>query len=213
MASEAKIAERLSDLVRQTNRKFASDALLCLVLGIIFSLLTFGLVFWIGWYAAIFSVRNIGIPSWQVGIIFAGLFFIVAVWSAWRRVNPLADLQPLSEKQQMHRLVSMAVGLTYFSPRHVLAGAAMVLIGGPANVFQALGIWMHRLRHDDPIISEATSLLMSSEPLCPIEEIREIESAVLLKRLALIKIIPNGESHALTLTEKGRKILGNRKIS
>lgn len=210
MSSNTKIAGRLHDMVRQYNRKLAADAMLQLVLGIAFCSLTFGFVFWVAWFSSSLFLRNLGLHAWQFGAVFSGLFIVVAVWSAWSRVDPLADLKPLSEREQMHRLVSLAVGLTYFSPRHATAGAAVMLLGGPASIFQALGIWAHRLRANDAIIAEASSLLAASDPQCPIEKIHEIASAVLLKRLGLIKVVPNGESHALTLTEKGRKILENR---
>jgi len=104
-----------------------------------------------------------------------------------------------------------AGGLGYFSPRHASAGFAVVLIGGPAGTIEAFGIWAHRLRADAALIEAGAQLLASCEAVLPIEEIRNVPAAFLLKRLALIRVAPLGPSHGVEATDKGSTVLGKGK--
>jgi hypothetical protein len=207
MRSVSQIAERLQQMVRQRNRELATDAILKIVIGIVFCLLTFGFVFWVALFAGCGVSGFFGLDAWQLALIVTGVFFVAAVWSAWQRVNPLADLKPLTDRQMMLTLVSQASGdILYFSPRHATAGMALVLIGGPAGLFEGLGIWAHRLRASPAIVEEASELLAACRENLSTKKIKSPAGAVLLKRLALIKIVD--DSSALMLTQKGMKLLG-----
>lgn len=207
-----RLIERLAEMVRRRNRELAVDAALKAGLGIVFSGLTFGVVFWFGWVAGFFFGRYLNLHAWQLGAIVAGTFFVVAAWSAWRRVDPLAGLEPLTDGQRLAALVGQASGaFVYFSPRHATAGAAIVLLGGPANVFEAFGLWAHRIRADAALFEQAARLLAMCQAELPAEEVRVLDAAFLLGRLALIKVIPRGESVALTLTDKGVAVLSKKK--
>ncbi len=107
----------------------------------------------------------------------------------------------------MLTVIGPAVGLHFFSPRHASAGLAVVLIGGPATVLEGIGIWASRICADELLIERAANLLAGCKEICPVEEIEHLEAAVLLKQLALIKVIPGPESSALTVTEKGEGVL------
>ncbi len=198
----------LGDMVRRCNRKLAFDAVLKASMGVLFSVLTFGFVYWAGWFFGFFFARYLSLHAWQFGVIFAGLLLVVATWSAWRRVDPMAGLQRLSDTQLLLTLISQASpNILYFSPRHATAGAALILIGGPANVVQAFGIWAHRIRVEGSLIADAARLLASCQTRLPVKQVREPAAALLLKRLALIKVIPSGDSVALALTDKGFAVL------
>ena len=207
------IATRLRDLVRRHNRELAFDILLKASLGIIFSFFTFGFLFWAGWLCGWFVFGSFLLKPWQFGAFVAGLFFIVAVWSAWRRVDPLAGLQRMTDEQWLLTQLSLASpDILYFSPRHALAGAAVLLLAGPSSVFQALGLWAHRLRADQALIEEAAQLLAECSASHPVEEIRRPLAALLLRHFDLIKVVPQGDSVALTVTRKGSKILSHEKL-
>lgn len=209
MKSNPQVAARLHDLVRRHNGSVAADAALKAALGIVFSFLTFGLVYWFGWFVGVFVARQVGLQAWQFGAIMTGLFLIVATWSAWRRVDPLAGVPRMTDRQWLLTVISQASpDILYFSPRHASAGLAMLLLGGPAGIFQAIGIWAHRLPANDTRIAEAARLLAACEMACPIEQIRDPAAAFLLKRLALIKLVPGRSSQAFALTEKGIGVLG-----
>lgn len=205
------IALKLLDSAQQYNRGLAFDAGLKAILGLGFSLLTFGFVFWFGWFLGLFVAGTLGLQAWQFGVVFTVVFLIAATWSAWRRVDPLAGLKPLSEKELMLTLVSQAAGLLYFSPRHASAGAAVVLIGGPAAILQALGIWTYRIRLDSTVIDEAAEILAACKEKCPAKAVRRPAAVLLLRRLRFIKVIPDGESVAFTVTDAGHKVLSGAK--
>ncbi|HWG43229.1 MAG TPA: hypothetical protein VN688_10620 [Gemmataceae bacterium] len=206
------IAARLHDMASQHNRELVFEGVGKALLGGIFSFITFGLLFWFGWFAGFFVAGSFGLQAWQFGALVTGLFLIVAMWSAWQRVDPLAGLPPLSDQQLLLTMISQASpNLLYFSPRHATAGAALLLLGGPTNLFEAFGVWGYRLGVAPSSIEEASHLLEACEANYPIEHVREPSAALLLKRLALIKIVPTEDSVALTLTEKGASVLSRAK--
>lgn len=212
MTISLELVDRVNHMVRRRNRELAFDAALKASLGIVFSLVTYGVLFWMGWFVGFFVGGYLNLRPWQFGAILTGLFFVVATWSAWRRVDPLAGLKPLSDRQLLLTLISQASpGLLYFSPRHATAGAAMILLGGPANVIEAFGIWAHRIRVEGSLIEDASRLLASCETEFPAEQVREPAAALLLRRLSLVKVVPSGESAALELTDKGLAVLSGGK--
>jgi hypothetical protein len=208
MKSSPQIAVAVEDLVRRYNREVTLDACMKAGLGLLFSLLTFGFVFWGGWLAAFCFARSLGIAEWHIALLVTGLFFIVAAWSAWQRVDPLANVPRLTQQQWMLMIAGQAVGVHYFSPRHALAGSAVVLLGGPANLFQALGIWQWRLNVDASLVEEASHLLVKCRESVSARHLRNPAAAMLLKRLRLIKLTQDAEGPAFTATDKGRKLLG-----
>jgi hypothetical protein len=208
MNDTSKTTHRLREMVSGYNRDVRLEVLFKSLLGLGFSVLVFGFVFWLAWFTGLFFTASLHLHAWQFAILVAGLFLIVATWSAWKQVDPLAGLQPLTDQQRLLTLISQATpGVVYFSPRHATAGAAAVLLAGPANILEALGIWVWRLRLDPMLLEEAARLLNACNANYRIEEIREPEAALLLKRLALVKLVPLDDSSALTLTEKGEKIV------
>ena len=82
MASSAKTLQRLEDRVRRRNRELAGDAILKASLGVVFTLLTFGFIFWGGWVFGWLFARSFSLDPWQFSLILTGVFFVVAVWSA-----------------------------------------------------------------------------------------------------------------------------------
>jgi hypothetical protein len=211
------IVDRLRELVRLHRKELAGDILFRVGLGLVFSLLTFGFIFWVavvfGWFVA----YQIGVSVWTFAWAVTAVFFVVAVFSAFARVNPLAGVGRLTEKQRMHLLVAqslqlgmMATGLggfRAFDARQASAGFATVLIGGPLNFVLALSAWSSRLRANAATIASAARLLDASRKNLPIEKVKDVDAAVLLRRLALIKFVPLELSHQVALTEKAEKLL------
>ncbi len=213
MNNTQQIASRLHDLVRRHNRELVLEALVKALLGIVFSFFTFGFLFGVGWVVGWGVAGSFNLRPWHFGAFLAGVFFVVAAWSAWRQVDPLAGLPRLTDQQWLLTQLSLASpGLLYFSPRHALGGSGVLLLAGPSSVFQALGLWAYRLRTDRSLIEEAGRLLMACSATCPLAEIGTPAAALLLRRLALIKVVPQGNSTAFTVTEKGSKILSRAKV-
>jgi hypothetical protein len=206
------VVHRLNDLVRRHNREIAFQAALKGSLGIAFTLVTYGFIFWFGWFVGCLIASYLGLTAWQFGVILTSLFFVAATWSAWRRVDPLAGLKPLSDAQWSLMLLGPTLtGTIYFRPRHATAGAAVVLIGGPASVMTAFGIWTHRLRIAGFSLDDAAQLLAACRTAFPADQVREPRTALLLMHLHLIKVVPSGDSVGLVVTDRGFAVLEGAK--
>lgn len=204
MKSEPRIVANLQEKLGAFNRERKADALLKAVLGVVFMAFTFGFVFWGGWFLGFFIGRSLGVESWQVGAVLTAVFLVIAIWSAWRQVNPLAGLGRLSDRQWMLTMLSQSSGsLLYFSPRHASAGLATILIGGPENLFRAIGLWRDQIRFTPELLDEAARLLLECREPLPLDGIHVPEAALLLRRLALVKTLPHDDSVALVLTDRG----------
>lgn len=205
MSTTAKMTRKMEELARERNRDVVGDVVSKVVLGLLLTLFTFGFIFV---FAAVLLSplgRMAGWSAWHVGLAMAGLFLLVAAWSAWRNVDPLREAGPISESDEAQFLVGAAIGLPMFRPRHTVAGFAMVLIGGPASIFEGLGLWASRLPLDAAIIAEAARILPACEERCPLATIRHTRAAELLYRLGLVKMAEGGG--ALTCTDRGYKLL------
>jgi hypothetical protein len=197
---------RLRGAAGDRNREIIGEAIIELALGIIFSALTFGAVFLVTWVIFYFGAGPLS--GRNLALLVTGIFALVSVFEAWRRVDPLAGLEPMTERQLRLTMISISTpGITYFSPRHATAGIATLFIGGPANVFSALGNWRHRLRYDGALIEAAASVLAAAADGVPVEAVESPRAALLLHRLALVKIGSDARGDILELTEKGRTML------
>lgn len=212
MSESSEVVERLRYAVARVNQEIALDVGIRLVLGVIFSILTFGFLFWFGWVGGFVLGPQIGLSPFQLGAFGSSFFFLVALASAWFQVEPLAGLRRLTDRELMLTLASQAAGdVLYFSPRHASAGFAMVLIGGPANILEGVGLWATRIKTSPELLENAADLLASCEDKLPLRKLRRPQAAALLRRLQLIKMIPLETEQALTLTERGGKLLGGRR--
>src|SRR3984885_16213273 len=92
MNASAKLIQRLDEKVRRRDRELGLDAALKASLGVLFSFLTFGFLFWLGWFAALMTGahRLLDLDAWEFGAIVTLIFFVAATWSAWRPVDTLA---------------------------------------------------------------------------------------------------------------------------
>lgn len=200
--------ERIRALARARNRELAVEALIEAALGVLFTLLTFGFVFVLGLSAGWLVGRRVGLSAVGFAWIVTGVFFVTAVISAWRRVDPLAGVDPMTFEQEVLTALSQtSAQMLYFSPRHASAGVAMVLLGGPSNLFSAIGTWRHRLNDDDAIVHVAAEVLRASAAELDLERVRTPHAALLLRRLALIKVTHREGRPVVVATEKGREIL------
>lgn len=202
------IEARILRLVRARNRELAFEALVGAIMGLLVTAFIFGAIAGLAWLAAFFLGTPLGLDRSAFALGVAGLFLLVALVSAWRRVDPLVGLAPMTDQQLLLTLISLgSPRLLYFSPRHATAGAAALLLGGPANLCEALGTWAHRLRWSPAMVQEAARLLERSRDACPADAIGDARAGLLLKRLALVKTIERGSALALTTTERGRAVL------
>ena len=193
MQENSLIVASIHDMVRRHNRELAIETLVRAVLGVAVSCVVFGMVFCLGWLIGPAVTPLLGLRAWHFAAILASVFVIVATWSAWRKVNPLAGLQPISDQEMLVMLIShAALDTPFLSPRHAVAGVAVVLIGGPASVLQSIGAWAWRIRTSGPMIEQAASLLAACQTNLPIEDVRVPAAALMLKLLRVMESLAAG---------------------
>src|SRR5277367_2490387 len=100
-----KIVNRLANMVRRHNQELALDALLKAGFGVVLSVIVFGIIFWGGWVVGWSIARSLHLEPWQFGALLAFLFLGTATWSAWHRVDPLAGLRRMTDRQWMQTMI------------------------------------------------------------------------------------------------------------
>ncbi len=199
---------RIRKLISQRNNEIMLHAVIELALGVLFCVLVYGFVFVWMWGLGGFFATQLSLTRTQFALSVVGLFMAVCFFSAWRRVDPLQSVAPMTDTQLMLTYISLASpNLLYFSPRHASAGVAAILIGGPKNILSAIGNWRHRLPGSSSLVAEAADLLILAQHGVAINMIPSPRAAVLLRRLALIKPVDHGHDIEMVLTENGRETL------
>lgn len=187
------------------------EALLALVLGVVFTAVVFGAMFWFCWFMALIFVGWSDAPKIAAGV--TGLFFLVACFSAWRKSDPLANLEPLAPGEPLGWNATMVAAHGLGVPiltRRSLAGLGAVLLGGPANLFDAIDVWRHRLPRCDVRI--AHRLLMDCRGGLNLESIQDHTAMLVLYRLQLIRVRHGDATLQAHPTAKGDAILDDREM-
>jgi hypothetical protein len=211
LAQDSKIASRLLRRIKARNHELMVEIAIEAALGILFTVLTSVAVFAIAWFVG-FSIGGFRFSASTVALGVTAIYLLVSVISAWRNVDPFAGLAPMSDADRMAFAVSgMVSGYVHFN-RHSVAGLAAVLMGGPMNLVGALRNWLHRLPTDPRLIDQAAEILSACQPEVDLKKIRSSgAAAVLLRRLNLI--VPSVDSTVVTLTEKGRDVVGQNQAN
>ena len=196
--------------VDQRNREIATEAVVEAALGVLFSFLVFGFVFVASWVACFLVVGySRAVPTASLIVL---VYALVALYSAWRRVNPLENLTPLTPGEEAAAEILQATGHGAFAPhftRHSLAGFGTVLIGGPANILQSIATWRHRMPHSSAILTDAAGLLERAGEGVDLEQAGNPQAAFLLHRLGLVKVIGTyrGPGRRIVLTTRGEELV------
>lgn len=198
--------DKVRDIVRSRNREIMLEVWVGAVMGIVFTAVTIAGVFWIFYVFGWFGIsRALRMSPAGFAAAAAGLFLVVSTWSAWRRVDPLQSLEPMTAGQEFLTMLSLGSShLMYFSPRHASAGFAQLLIGGPASLFESLGRYRDRLRATDDTLHGAAVLIERVGTGLPLEEVSDRHALILLRRIGLVKL----DGTDLVLTRRGFEVLG-----
>ena len=202
------LANRIQKRAEKRNKELTIQAAVVTLMGVLWSLLVFGGIYALTWMVS-FLTMPLRFSHSLAALIVMLIFLTVAICSAWKRVDLFAGLAPLTNIQVALTIVSPVMGNFYYSsPRHTTAGFAFVLLAGPLNLLEAIGLWNHRLLFDDTICQEAAELLQRCQKEISAKKIDcQPAAVVLLKRLALIKSIDHNGSTVVTATEKGDHLL------
>lgn len=211
----AHITSIIREAAGKRNRELTTEAVISAVLGGVFCLLTFGVLWWLAWIVSWYAIGSD--HAVFVAFAVAGLFFVVAVASAWRSVDPLENVSPMSDRQMAAQdaagALSLATGMPIIT-RHGAAGGAVVLIGGPANIFEAISLLRHRIPCDTRCARQAAEII-EHIPSQGMElkgvEPDEARAICTLSRLSFVKIVyaPDADHPMLQTTIKWRERLAS----
>ncbi|MFK7959350.1 MAG: hypothetical protein AB8G96_02405 [Phycisphaerales bacterium] len=211
--------------IAEENRDVTLDAWVTPGTGVAFTVLTFGFVFVLTWMLA-FLLGGGRHSEAGVAATITGVFFAVGTYSAWRRVDPLANLEPEDASLFGSAALTMATGMPVaFHPRQATAGAAAFLIGGQANILESIGHFRSGIPTDSPRVNTAAELLVSAERGVRLDSLDAADSAnsagsagragsaeaiVLLRRLGLLRVTRVANGRTCEPTEKGHATLQGR---
>lgn len=202
------IAKRIRSRVVRRNIELRNDALLSVGMGLLTILFVYGLLFALAWMIGLFVFFD-GTTLFATAV--TSLFFVVAVWGAWRGDDPAANLVPAVPKhptvEWLEEFLSDMAEYPTDNPRFAIAGAGMLFLSGPQSLFEAWGAWRARLPNGDEVIESAAVLLQRCRKGATLKGIDAPRAAILLRQLMLIRVVEVGSSPRLELTERGTKLL------
>src|SRR5262245_26342023 len=209
--SVATLDTQLRELAASYDRKIVGESLTTLLVGLVTSVVVYGVVFWLSWLAF-----TIALPQYRIGsaattaLLITAVAVLVSVFSAWRKHDPFQNVQGMDPKVQgLQMSLGYAMGIPIVN-RQSLAGIASLLIGGPANIMDAIAIWRTRLRADARTLESADQLLRACRQGVAPSMTLERKAVALLYRLGLIKAVQQGDSVMIQATAKGMELLGSR---
>ena len=216
------VSGRITYIIQEKNKLIFADVLIQLGMGLLFSFLIYGFLFMLFLMISIVMFTNflgpnginLGLPPLYLAMLGVAIFYAVATWSAYSRVDPFRGMKKLTDKQMMLTIISQASSkMLYFSPKHASAAFATFLLSGPLNFFTAWGTWKNRLVVDDEVIDDAAEILEKTRKAksgLPVKKIKYPEAAFLLKQLNLISIAKAYEGQVVKLSEKGFKLFAGK---
>ena len=207
--------ETIKRLVAAENRRIDGEAALTFVVGVVTVIVVFGVTLWLSWLAFTIFLRNLVIQdAFTSAVVVTGLFFLVSIWSAWRRHDPINHVEAMNE--DLHDL-SVGLGYAFGVPivnRQSVAGLASLSIGGPANLMEACSLFRSRISADYASLAHAAEILHHSRNGLPASMVKDGKAVSMLARLKLIKS-HNDPTRGLTIlaTHKGLEALDSRHVA
>src|SRR5262245_60114573 len=205
--------EELHKLIIAENRRIVGEAVITLGVGVGVGVcvIVYGVLLWLSWFVFTMCLASIRIGSALTSaLIVTSLFVLASIWSAWRRHDPMENVQGMDPKLQGLQLgLGYALGVPVVN-RQSLAGIASLFIGGPANLMDAWAIFRTRIKADSACVHSAAQLLEQSSSVDGVSSrmIRDPRAAGVLYRLGLIKAAAwSGPDLIVHPTIKGSELL------
>ncbi len=209
--SMSRTEKRLRKSIQRRNSELQTQALVDGVMGLLVTGGTFGMIFAGAWLFSFVSVASSSSGAALIAFFVTAAMLGVTLYSAWRRVNPMADLDPPPPEhptvEWVENVLSEVSDVPVIDPRFAVAGAAALLMSGPENLLEAIAVWQHRLPVDDAVVKHAGELLELCREGASVGDIHDTQSAIVLRRLTLIRIVPD-EIPRLETTDRGQRLLG-----
>lgn len=105
----------------------------------------------------------------------------------------------------MENVLAEMADIPTTSSRHTIAGVGL-LLSGPETLLTAIGAWKHQIPDGPRAIEHATELLSKSKKGAGVKQIKIAESAVILRRLMLIRVV-KGDQPTLEATDRELSLL------
>jgi len=197
-------------LATSHDRKIIGEAMTTLLVGAVTCIVVYGFVFWLSWLAFALVLRQYRIGSTATtASLVTGIAVLVSILSAWRKHDPFQNVQGMDQRvQNLQMGLGYATGIPIVN-RQSLAGIASLLIGGPANIMDAIAVWRTRPHTDASTLEAADRLLRASRQGAAPSISTERNAVALLYRLGLIKAVQQGDSIMIQATAKGMELLGS----
>lgn len=184
-----------------------TEATLSFVMGIVYTVLTCGLLFWLTWFFSHWWMSWRGNGPTNAGLIAVGVYLLVGTFSAWRNVDPFAtiDFDPNYSGDRLGGL-SMMTGLPIVD-RHGIAAAGAALIAGPLNILEGIADIRRRLPTDHTTLDATATMLQQAVRNLKLTSELNGKAIMLLHRLALIKVRSEAGHPVIMLTLKGMDVV------
>jgi len=198
------LAARLNQLIAAENRRIIGEAVIAMLVGAATCILVYGGMFWIV-YLALYFTRPFGLRQPALAsLVITGVFMLFSVISAWRRVDPIDDVEAMDPaKQSLQMSLGYMAGVPVLN-RQSIAGFASLFIGGPMNLIDGSTLFRSRIRCDASTIASAAGILSACRDGLPLSPALLPAAIGLLFRLGLIKAASHGSGAIeLHLTAKG----------
>jgi len=190
------------EAVREYNADLATKGWVAIAMGVLTSLLVYVIVLVICFFFFCLSAA----PWYLVGTVIFGIFFGVSWWSCSRGVDAIEGVTPVVEDDLgAMKLATLVTGLP-LSPLHTVAGAAGLVMHGPASILEGRSMLASLLPADEATIKGAAAVLASllEDKTIVVEAINPKMLAFLLVRTGLARPDRKG-STSLVATIKARE--------
>lgn len=191
--------------IREYNADFRTRAWVAIAMGVLTSLLVYAFIMIVCFFFFCLSAA----PWYLVGTAIFAVFFAGGWWSYRRGGDPIAGVTPPDEDDLGAIKLATAPTGVPMSPRHTVAGAAGLIMHGPASIIEGREMLQSCLPEGDEVIEAAAGVLrrLVDGPV-PLAEIEPKSAALVLVRTGLAKPAGRGPVTALAATVKGREAVG-----
>lgn len=200
------VADRIAKLVGRRNKKLAEEAQLDVAMGLFWLTVIYGMLLALSWMWFM-RARFASPGQWSLGFTIGTATCCALL--AWRQVDPLRGIAPMTNTQKALTFISHASPhMLYFSPLHAAGGLVELLTSGFRPLFDGIGQFLNLLSTAEDVQSQAADMLAKAERgRFAMQSIKSPEPLLLLRQLKLVRVELRGVTELLLPTERGEALL------
>ena len=135
------VADRIAKLVERRNKKLAKEAWLDVAMGVFWLTVIYGMLLVLS-YVWFMRARFASPGQWSLGFTIGTATCCALL--AWRQVDPLRGIAPMTNTQKALTFISHASPhMLYFSPLHAAGGLVELLTSGFRPLFDGIGQFLN----------------------------------------------------------------------